>query len=664
MSALHDRPLDLRDFQDIVDEARRLIPKYCPEWTDHNLSDPGMTLVELFAWMTEMILYQLNRVPDEMYERFLSLIGVERYPPQPAIAPVTLYLSSPRTRPVTIPAETEVATARTEQQEAIVFATTAPLTIEPPDIVALRASREGRGYEDYAPYITSGLDSAPIFNEEPQPDDAFYIGLAGQLWGYSLQLRLECKALEGGHIDPRDPPLEWEYWSGANHSWSRLRLLDQTGTGRHRELRAMDPTLGLNSSGDVYLHIPLDSAPREVDGITATWLRIRHVSKKDQGYTSSPRLSGLRCETIGATVPARQSEFIQNEFLGASNGAADQRFFVHGAPVLRRDGLHVIEAKLGDELAEWVEVEDFAGSDATDRHFTITYGAGEIRFGPEVRGRDDSMRSYGAVPRKGALLKLRSYYSGGGIVGNVGEEAISELKTSIPYIAAVMNYRPAAGGLNAESLEEAKLRSMTVLKRSATAVTRDDFERLAESVEGVGRAHCLTPDQDETLAPGSIRLLLVPQLPPPERALTAEDLLPSPFLIRGVSAQLDERKTLGTLVAYEGAPFTWVEVNAHLYVRRGADPQVVREAAEQKIREHLDPVRGRPAGKPWQFGGSVTDLQIAGLLQTVPGVAYVSRVPLRLQGERREESRIQALPHGLLALSGTYVDVEIVDEDV
>jgi len=41
--------LDDRRFQDILDEARRLIPRYCPEWTDHNLSDPGITFLELFA---------------------------------------------------------------------------------------------------------------------------------------------------------------------------------------------------------------------------------------------------------------------------------------------------------------------------------------------------------------------------------------------------------------------------------------------------------------------------------------------------------------------------------------------------------------------------------------------------------------------------------------
>ena len=36
-------------FQDLVDDAKRLVQQRCPEWTDHNVSDPGVTLIETFA---------------------------------------------------------------------------------------------------------------------------------------------------------------------------------------------------------------------------------------------------------------------------------------------------------------------------------------------------------------------------------------------------------------------------------------------------------------------------------------------------------------------------------------------------------------------------------------------------------------------------------------
>ena len=76
--------LDDRTFEQIRDEAVRLIPQYCPEWTNFNPSDPGITLVELFSWMTEMVLYRLNRVPEKVYLALLDMIGVRLRPPQPA----------------------------------------------------------------------------------------------------------------------------------------------------------------------------------------------------------------------------------------------------------------------------------------------------------------------------------------------------------------------------------------------------------------------------------------------------------------------------------------------------------------------------------------------------------------------------------------------------
>src|SRR4029453_1855311 len=84
--------LDDRRFQDIADEDKRLIPQYCPEWTTLEPSDPGMTLVELFAWMTDMLVYRLNQVPEVFYLRMLDLLGVQPFPPQAARADVTFGL--------------------------------------------------------------------------------------------------------------------------------------------------------------------------------------------------------------------------------------------------------------------------------------------------------------------------------------------------------------------------------------------------------------------------------------------------------------------------------------------------------------------------------------------------------------------------------------------
>ncbi len=69
--------LDDRNFEDLMKEARSLIPIYNKEWTNYNPSDTGITLIELFAWLSEMVIYRVNRVPEENYRKFLKLIGIE-----------------------------------------------------------------------------------------------------------------------------------------------------------------------------------------------------------------------------------------------------------------------------------------------------------------------------------------------------------------------------------------------------------------------------------------------------------------------------------------------------------------------------------------------------------------------------------------------------------
>jgi len=75
--------LDDRTFDQLVDEAKTLIPKHFPAWTDHNFSDPGIAFMELFAFVIENAIYQINRVPDRSLEHFASLLGVARTSGEP-----------------------------------------------------------------------------------------------------------------------------------------------------------------------------------------------------------------------------------------------------------------------------------------------------------------------------------------------------------------------------------------------------------------------------------------------------------------------------------------------------------------------------------------------------------------------------------------------------
>ncbi len=120
--------LDDRTFTDLVAEMRALIPRYAPQWTDHNITDPGITLIELFAWLSEMILYRLNRIPDKNYQNFLLLTGNSQLA-QAAQAPVIFSLTEALPYAVTIPKKTRLAAYLPETNKNVPFETAIDVTI-------------------------------------------------------------------------------------------------------------------------------------------------------------------------------------------------------------------------------------------------------------------------------------------------------------------------------------------------------------------------------------------------------------------------------------------------------------------------------------------------------------------------------------------------------
>ncbi|MBC8076369.1 MAG: hypothetical protein H7Y32_09875, partial [Chloroflexales bacterium] len=68
--------IDDRKFQDLRDEALARIAVHNPEYTNYTRSDPGVTLVEVFAFLTESLLYRSNQIPERNRRAFLSLLGV------------------------------------------------------------------------------------------------------------------------------------------------------------------------------------------------------------------------------------------------------------------------------------------------------------------------------------------------------------------------------------------------------------------------------------------------------------------------------------------------------------------------------------------------------------------------------------------------------------
>src|ERR1041384_5088642 len=114
--------LDDRTFNDIADEAISMIPRYAPEWTNHNPSDPGITLIELAAWMTDLLIYRLNQVPDKNYVAFLNLLGIKLRPPRAAKA-LTRFTLVEGAQKQRVPRGTQVSTPHATEEHTVTFET-------------------------------------------------------------------------------------------------------------------------------------------------------------------------------------------------------------------------------------------------------------------------------------------------------------------------------------------------------------------------------------------------------------------------------------------------------------------------------------------------------------------------------------------------------------
>jgi hypothetical protein len=121
--------LDNRRFDQLVDDARRRIAQHCPEWTDLSPGDPGMVLLEAFAYLTETMIFRLNRLPEKAYIEFLRLIGVHLQPPAAAAGVLRFRLGRAQNHPVEIPRGTRVTAGRSDGAEPPLFTTVDTVTI-------------------------------------------------------------------------------------------------------------------------------------------------------------------------------------------------------------------------------------------------------------------------------------------------------------------------------------------------------------------------------------------------------------------------------------------------------------------------------------------------------------------------------------------------------
>lgn len=618
--------IDDRRYADIVAEARARIPRYTPEWNDVNDNEPGMAVVQLMAWMSDLLIARLGRVPKLNYLKFLELLGIELMPARPARAELSFPVQPGFAEPTLIvPMHTQVAAEVPGEERPVVFETEKALTA-----IAARLD---------AVQVYQGLQTTDVSTANAEVQAGFLaFGPAVRL-GNALMLGFDSAldfptvpidlAVWVGRRDARAPlyvdsplatappaTLAWEYWNGKD--WYPLDTL-------------RDDTAAFTRSG----HVLLGAAPRggpqraALGKVAAPryWLRA-HLAKG--AYQRPPRLLAVRTNT----VPAIAAQSVDAEIVGRSSGMPDQVFQLAQHPVLA--GSLALEVDEGDGLQPWQEVPDFLASGPNDPHFVLNRTTGEIRF-HGIGGRIPV-----ANPNRPANIVARRYRIGGGAQGNVGAGVITTLRGSLPGIdtEGVGNLFPAFGGGDEETLEAARERAAATLKSHERAVTRDDFELHARQVGGVARARALPlfhPAFPGVEVPGVVSVVIVPEASDPQRPLDDPAPQPTEGLLREVCAWLDQRR-LATTELYVLAPtYRLLRLKATLTVAGDADLAAVKQAALLTLRRYFHPLVGgedsslEADGSGWPFGGDINYSRVVQRL-LLPGVVSVDDLLFELDG--------------------------------
>ena len=653
--------LDDRRFQDLLNEARLRVGQRCPEWTDHNVSDPGITLIELFAWMTEVLVYRVNRVPDKLHVALLELLGMRLQPPTAARTDIRFRLSAPpEEQDVVIPVgETEIATQRVGLEDPVVFQTEQEFTIPVARPSAYAVERGGKAKDVGMARGTArpkGPDQLP-FGTPPKVGDALYLGFDVPLSRLLVQVEVDCSQAKGAGVDPEDPPLAWEV-SAGDGDWLEAEVLE-------------DRTGGFNyGSGVVELQLPDGTGPDTVAGSRKQWLRCRLADRprsggeaiKGSGFTHPPEIYSITAAPIGGLVPASQTAHEAAEVLGESDGTPGQSFDLRFAPVLEPvDGevLEVLNTISGD-WEPWTLVETFAESEPEDPHYALDLANGVVEFGPAIRAADGSWVQYGAVPPKGAPLRFSRYRHGGGRSGNVIPDTLTILRSPIAGVAEVTNPRGALGGVDAETLDAARARAALEFRTRQRAVTASDFEVLArEASPRIARAACVPPQNG-----GPVRLNILPRVDPPDRKLAYEELVPSEDLYAEVAEYLDERRLIGTTVELAPMKLRGMSVVVNLQALPRTDLGRIEEEVAYALYTYLNPFVGGSLdglAEGWELGRALNQGELYGIVHAVPGVEFVKI--LRVYETDMETGKQEAKPagtHVLLApdetiASGTHI---------
>lgn len=454
--------LDDRRWVDLVAEGQALIPLYAREtWTDHNAHDPGITLVELFAWIAEMDIYQLNRIPDRHKLKFPALVGITQQPPCPARTVLSFIRVDGA--PLSLPAEVEFA-GLDPFGLATSFRTLDPITIAPGRIQAVQVKDE-KGFHNLTDSWLRG-ESFAAFGADSKAGAELYLGFSHP-WPAG-----EMVSLYFSFADPRTgeaerhrllversarqqacrPPLSdfpcskgtpslpaadaWEKDIPPHHG---VRLVWEIRTSAGAAItweplqadQVIDETRALTLSGPVRIRPPAGMAKETIGqiGDEFYYLRVRFESGS---YDAAPMLQNVALNAVAAeqavSVGAVQTigdRDVEAVLLGESNGAPTQEFTLPEAPV--HESSFQLFTFEGNEWRIWQLRPDFDASARVDLHYRFDPSLGQVAFGDGENGR---------VPPAGTPI-YAGYRATRAETGNLVAHTINQLAGS-PHNRAVV----------------------------------------------------------------------------------------------------------------------------------------------------------------------------------------------------------------------------------
>lgn len=673
--------LDDRNYEQLLDAAKRRIPSHTPEWTNFDVeSDPGITLVQLFAFLTDNLLYRANRIPERNRLKFLQLLGI---PLQPAAAAQGL---------VAIRNERGPVQALTLKPGVVVtagsvrFLTRSGLTVLPiegqvyykqlvdpasprhADLLrqfdAVRQARlaqaaaagaatpdvDLRFYETMPLRLPTASDPNPLFDlVNDTLDGAVYIALLApkNVPLDTVREAIANKTLSIGVVPALAddaPPLLPQTRSAQRLPVPSLtyELPDPSvaTSVRYSRLRVIQEPDVLSQVGVVQVELPgaaalttwefgepLDEGagdypPRledeQVKARLLTWVRIKVAAPATNGVIAPPVIARLSWIGVNA-VAVRQAVAVANESPGSGNGEPDQAVRLANRPVIV-DSLRLETQNADGTWQLWRLTDDLLAADEDDRVFTLDPEAGDIRFGDGLRG---------ARPAAGQRLRA-SYEYGGGVAGNVAVGAISASPDArLQGGFKVENPVPTWGGDEGETVDEGERNIPRYLRHRDRLVTAQDFEDVALRTPGVdmGRVEVL-PLFHPTLSgsnPGVVTLLAVPRYD----ALRPRWPQPDRLFLQTVCDHLDPRRLITTEVYVRGPEYLDVYLSVGLRVREGHFRDVVIQDVRTRLEEYLSALPpGGPDADGWPLGRRLMKKDLEAAVTRVAGVEYVESMQM------------------------------------